>query len=146
MFCFVFFFVVVVFCFVLFLFLPVCVRWGCGVSCCGCGENHVIPSQRREKHLIGLRDSESVTGPTPYSLFQGPSCCTELWPCPLPPSGACGTPREEVATPMPFTLPVPSGRDLSCGSGPHLKSHLYLATCLVVPCPCPDSCVRYWLV
>lgn len=46
---------------------------------------------------------------------------------------------------MPFTLRVPPHWDLSGGSGPHPKSHLYLAACLAIPAQGPDSCLKYWL-
>lgn len=60
--------------------------------------------------------------------------------------GDCGTPREEVATPVTFILPVPLAKICHVGVGPTLKSHLYLAARSVVPPQCPDSCMKNWLV
>lgn len=61
----------------------------------------------------------------PFALSSGPAPSHTL--------GSVEAAVEEVATPMPITLLVYPGWDLSGGSGCPLKSHFYLAACLAVP-------------
>lgn len=71
------------------------------------------------KHLSGIHDSE--VSQTQLHLYFSKVLPVAQSSGPAP--GDCGTLREEVATPMPFILPVPLAEICCVGLGPTLKSH-----------------------
>ena len=75
-----------------FFFSLGCARWEVRcVACCGGRENGVLPSRGGQNGVFPSQGREKASDwhtiqklhrLSPHSLFQDPSLCTELWPCP----------------------------------------------------------------